>query len=62
MSGKLIVDALAQERPGMRIGWTPSVEQGARLVSAWARPGDTILTLGAGDVDAAGGPILELLR
>ena len=46
----------------MRIGWAPSVEQGARLVVAWARPGDTILTLGAGSVDAAADTILELLR
>ena len=61
VSGKLIVDALARERPGMRIGWAPSVDQGARLVAAWARPGDTILTLGAGDVDAAADTILELL-
>lgn len=62
VSGKLIVDALARERPGMRLGWAPSVEQGARLVVAWARPGDTILTLGAGSVDAAADTILELLR
>ena len=37
----------------MRIGWTPTVEEGAALVAAWARAGDTVLTLGAGDVDRA---------
>lgn len=62
VSGRLIVDELARLRPGMRVGWTPSVEQGARLVAAWARPGDTVLTLGAGDVDRAVPLLLEVLR
>ena len=53
VSGKLIVDELARVRPGMRVGWAPSLEDAARVVSAWARPGDTIVTLGAGDVDRA---------
>jgi UDP-N-acetylmuramate--alanine ligase len=53
VSGKLIVEELAQVRPGMRIGWAPTLEDAARIVSGWARTGDTILTLGAGDVDRA---------
>jgi pimeloyl-ACP methyl ester carboxylesterase len=62
VSGKLVLDELLGARPGMPAGWAPSVEQGARLVAAWARPGDLVLTLGAGDVDAAGPAILDLLR
>jgi UDP-N-acetylmuramate-alanine ligase len=31
------------------------------MVAGWARPGDTVLTLGAGDVDRAGPLILEAL-
>jgi UDP-N-acetylmuramate--alanine ligase len=58
VSGKLIVDELARVRPGMRIGWAPALEDAARLVAAWARPGDTIVTLGAGDVDRAVGLLL----
>jgi UDP-N-acetylmuramate--alanine ligase len=58
VSGKLVVDAL---RPGLRAGWTPAVEQGAAIVAAWARAGDVVLTLGAGDVDRAGPLILEAL-
>lgn len=61
VSGRLVVDALAQERPGMRIGWTPTVDEGAALVAAWARAGDIVLTLGAGDVDRAGPLILKAL-
>lgn len=53
VSGRLIVDELAQVRPGMRIGWAPTLEDGARIVAGWRRPGDTVLTLGAGDVDRA---------
>lgn len=53
VSGRLIVDELARIRPGMLLGWAPALEDAARMVRGWARPGDTILTLGAGDVDRA---------
>lgn len=53
VTGRLIVDELAQVRPGMPLGWAPTLEDAARIVRGWARPGDTILTLGAGDVDRA---------
>jgi UDP-N-acetylmuramate--alanine ligase len=61
VTGRLIVDELARIRPGMRIGWGPSLEDAATLVAGWARPGDTVLTLGAGDVDRAASLILEAL-
>jgi UDP-N-acetylmuramate--alanine ligase len=61
VSGRLIVDELARLRPGMSIGWAPGIEDAARLVAAWARPGDTVITLGAGDVDRAAPLILEAL-
>jgi hypothetical protein len=59
VSGKLIVDALAEVRPGMTIGWTPSVEDGARFLTARARTGDRVVTVGAGDVDRAVPCLLE---
>jgi UDP-N-acetylmuramate--alanine ligase len=62
VSGRLIVDELARVRPGMRIGWAPELDDAARLVAAWARPGDTVLTLGAGDVDRAATLLLEELE
>lgn len=61
VTGRLIVDELAVARPGMRIGWAPELERAAELVAGWARPGDTILTLGAGDVDRAAALVLEWL-
>jgi UDP-N-acetylmuramate--alanine ligase len=62
VTGRLIVDELAVIRPGMRLGWAPAVEDAARMVASWSRSGDTVLTLGAGDVDRAGPLVLELLR
>jgi UDP-N-acetylmuramate--alanine ligase len=62
VTGKLIVDSLAERRPGMPIAWSPELEDGARLLARWARPGDLALTMGAGDVDQAGPLVLEALR
>ena len=53
VTGKLVVDALAEVRPGMPVGWTPSIEEGARFLARRARAGDVVLTIGAGDVDRA---------
>ena len=61
VSGLLIVRELARARPGMRIGWAPAPEEAAALLASWARPGDTVLTLGAGDVDRVSPLLLELL-
>jgi UDP-N-acetylmuramate--alanine ligase len=61
VSGKLVVDALAAERPGMPVAWTPSLEDAVRFLARRARPGDLVLTIGAGDVERAGPLILEEL-
>jgi UDP-N-acetylmuramate--alanine ligase len=58
VTGKLVVDRLTEVRPGMPVGWAPAVADAARLVAAHARPGDVVLTVGAGNVDAAI-PLLE---
>jgi UDP-N-acetylmuramate--alanine ligase len=59
VEGKLVVDALAAERPGMAVAWMPMLEDAARFLSRRARPGDVVLTIGAGDVERAGPLILE---
>jgi UDP-N-acetylmuramate--alanine ligase len=61
VTGHLIVTELARVRPGMRIGWTPALDDAVALVAAWARGGDTIVTLGAGDVERAAPLLLEAL-
>jgi len=62
VTGKLVVDALAQRRPGMLVAWTPSVEDGVRFLAGLVRAGDRVVTIGAGDVDRAAGALLETLR
>jgi UDP-N-acetylmuramate--alanine ligase len=59
VSGKLVVDALAELRPGMTIGWMPSVEDGAEYLANRLRNGDRVITIGAGDVDRAAALLLE---
>ena len=61
VQGKLVVDALTAERPGMAVAWTPALEDAARFLSRRARPGDLVLTIGAGDVERAAPLILEAL-
>jgi UDP-N-acetylmuramate--alanine ligase len=61
VSGKLVADALAEVRPGAEVGWTPSVEDGVRFLARRARPGDLVLTIGAGDVERACPLLLEAL-
>ena len=61
VTGKRIVDAVCERRPGMTVGWTPAVEDGVRLLAALARPGDVVVTVGAGDVDRAVPRFLEVL-
>ncbi|RDI74998.1 UDP-N-acetylmuramate-alanine ligase [Gaiella occulta] len=46
VSGKLVVDALPEH---VRAGWAPSLDDAARLVLAWARPGDVVVTFGVGE-------------
>jgi UDP-N-acetylmuramate-alanine ligase len=46
----------------MVIGWTPRVEDGASFLARRARPGDVVLTAGAGDVDRAAPLVLEELE
>jgi UDP-N-acetylmuramate--alanine ligase len=61
VTGKLLVDALSDARPGFAPGWTPRLEDGARFLVRRARAGDVVLTVGAGDVDRAAHLILAEL-
>jgi len=62
IDGRLVVRRLCELRPGMPVGWAPTVADGAMLVTAAVRPGDVLVTAGAGDVDGAVPAILEALR
>jgi UDP-N-acetylmuramate--alanine ligase len=62
VTGKLVVDALAELRPGFAVAWTPELEDGVRFLATRARAGDIALLAGAGDVDRAAPLLLEALR
>jgi UDP-N-acetylmuramate--alanine ligase len=61
VEGKLVVDALVAERPGMAVAWTPELEDAVSFLARRVRPGDLVLTIGAGDVERAGPLLLEEL-
>jgi UDP-N-acetylmuramate--alanine ligase len=61
VTGKLVVDAAAELRPGMQLGWTPALEDAAAFVARRARPGDLVVTVGAGDVVRVAPLVLERL-
>lgn len=61
VTGKAIVDRLTEVRPGMPVGWAPTLDGAAVLAAERARAGDLVLTLGAGDIETIGPVILERL-
>ena len=58
VSGELVVQSARRQDPAFPIAWTPAYEDAAEWVVRTARPGDLVLTLGAGPVDG----VLELVR
>ncbi|MEX0790819.1 MAG: UDP-N-acetylmuramate--L-alanine ligase [Actinomycetota bacterium] len=50
VSGKLIVDAICDSAPGMKVAYAPRLDDAARYVRSIVQPDDLILTLGAGDI------------
>ena len=61
VSGKLVVEALAELRPGMPLAWMPALPDAATFVAHRARRGDVVLAQGADDVATAAPLILEAL-
>ena len=61
VSGKLVVDRLAELAPDRPLAWTPSYDDAASWLLARARPGDLIVTMGAGPVDRVAALVLEAL-
>ena len=62
VTGKLLVDAYLAERPGGQVAYMPRLTDVVRHLSRHVRPGDLVLTLGAGDVFRAGEELLTALR
>ncbi|MGI8407828.1 MAG: UDP-N-acetylmuramate--L-alanine ligase [Actinomycetota bacterium] len=60
VSGKLLVDAVCRASPGRRVAFFPHRADMLRFTRAVTRPGDLLLTMGAGDVTGVGEELLEL--
>ena len=58
VTGRLVVDAVSEARPGMPLAWQPTVELAAAYLAGRLREGDVVLTVGAGDVRRVGDLLL----
>jgi len=61
VSGKTVVDAILRHRPRTRLAYFPHRGDVAQYVADRARPGDLVMTMGAGDVTALGPEIVRAL-
>ena len=59
VSGRLIVDAVRPQDPGLTVTYAPGWEELRRTVATILRPGDLCLTLGAGDLTTLPDELLE---
>jgi UDP-N-acetylmuramate--alanine ligase len=62
VTGKLLVDALTEARPGKRVVYLPRRSDVAPFLAGEVREGDLILTLGAGDITMVGEETLSRIR
>jgi UDP-N-acetylmuramate--alanine ligase len=59
VTAKLVVDALAERRPGMPLAYIPGLADAAGYLRTRVRDGDLVLTVGAGDVRRVGDDLLR---
>ena len=60
VTGAMVADAVPL--PAERVLFEPSWSAAAPALAARARPGDLVMTMGAGDVSMVGPEVLEVLR
>jgi UDP-N-acetylmuramate--alanine ligase len=61
VTGKLIADAVAEQNPGRPVAYFPHRSDLTTYLVTSARPGDLVLTLGAGDITSLGAELLDRL-
>ena len=59
VTGWLVAAAASDAARGRPVYWTPSMDDAERLLAGLLEPGDALLTLGAGDIDALAGRLTE---
>jgi UDP-N-acetylmuramate--alanine ligase len=58
ISGKLLVDSVLDHRPWCRLAWLPQLDDVVDYLVGVVRPGDLVMTVGAGDVVTVGDRLL----
>ena len=61
VSGALVFDAVRANNPGKRVFYAETLDQALALTVENVRPGDALLTMGAGDVTTLGARVLAAL-
>ncbi len=61
VDGAMVARAAADRAGGREVWWLPTREEAVGVLSGHLRPGDLVVTLGAGDVDRVAGDLLERL-
>ena len=61
VSGKTVVDAILLHHPRTRLAYFPHRGEAARYIADRTRPGDLVMTMGAGDVTTMGPEIVREL-
>lgn len=62
VTGKLILEALLEESPGSQVAYTPSLIKARQLLCQIVKPGDLVLTVGAGDVTLLSEDLIRALE
>ena len=62
VTGKLVSDAVCRRLPGRAVAYLPHRAELLAYLQASARPGDVLLTLGAGDISTVGDELLARLE
>ncbi|MGI8754704.1 MAG: UDP-N-acetylmuramate--L-alanine ligase [Acidimicrobiales bacterium] len=61
VGGRLLVDAVFDQRPWAQVAWVPTLDDALAWARATLRPGDLCLTVGAGDVSALAPRLVDAL-
>lgn len=59
VTGKLVVESVCEAAPGKRVAYLPKLREAAEFVTHNARPGDLVLSMGAGDITTLAEEILK---
>ncbi len=62
VTGKIILEALLEEKPNFQVAYVPSLIQARQLLCQRVKPGDLVLTVGAGDITLLGEDFLRSLE